>query len=105
MSGGQWTQSRLASVRKFTDDARCQLCLMSEGTLEHRYHCPVSRPADGWITDDADAAQIITDLPEQQRYWLITRGLLFHSMPAAPEQRTTFQWLMHPGPDIDSDEV
>ena len=31
--GGQWPQARLASVRKWTDDASCQLCRAAPGTL------------------------------------------------------------------------
>ena len=39
VSGGQWTQARMASVKEWTNDAACQLCHEATGTLLHRHEC------------------------------------------------------------------
>ena len=102
-SGGQWTQARLASTKKFTDDFRCQLCLQSPGTLEHRYHCAATRPTQGWIKTNKDAEQLLAELPPDQRHLLITRGLLFCRIQQAPSAVADFRWVVHPPADIPTD--
>ena len=105
ISGGQWPQARLASTRSFTDDDRCQLCLQEQGTLEHRYHCTVTRPPDGWVKPHSDSQQLIDSLPAEQRHLLRTRGLLFaRAASSLLSQEANLVWLLEP-PEIMPDDV
>ena len=102
VSGGQWPQSRLASVERFNIlDNRCQLCLAEVGTLEHRYNCPANRPHSGWIRSDPDAEQFIAALPDSQRLCLVTRGILFCKIPVPPrDNEASFRWHLPLPPDV-----
>ena len=106
VSGGQWPQARLASVKKFdVQDDRCQLCLSAPGTLAHRYECPVTRPLAGWVKPDIDSEQILAALPSAQRLCLKTRGIMACKL-ALDEQSAQATLVWHiPLPDDPPDDT
>ena len=106
ITGGQWPQSRLASVPTWTSDNLCQLCVGATGTLLHRHVCPAIWPSDGWQQPPRVADLIKSSLQPRRRELLITRGLftLKVSVPCRPEGGT-FQRLVRPlddGSDLDA---
>ena len=104
MTGGQWPQARLASVRSWTEDSRCQLCLGDPGTLEHRHSCPATEPHGGWPCAPARVQQFIDKLEANRRRILLTRGLLaVRALIPAPQAGDTFEWLRSPRDDIPLD--
>ena len=57
ITGGQWTQSRLASTRAWTSDSACQLCKSEVGTIQHRRSCSATMPVGGWPMPSKEASQ------------------------------------------------
>ena len=106
ISGGQWSQARLAAVRKWTDTSLCQLCHQTVGTLMHRHSCPATRPADGWQQPQPQAAKIRAGLSSDRRQLLTTRGLfvLKASLPCAPAGGT-FTWLVPVPSEVDEADL
>ena len=103
-SGGQWPQARLASIRTWTDDARCQLCLGGAGTLEHRHHCPATEPHGGWPQAPARVQSFIASLDHDRRRLLLTRGLLaVRVIVPNPHGADSFHWIRSPQDDIPLD--
>ena len=103
ISGGQWTQTRRASVPRWqVTDTRCQLCLAATGTLEHRFECSRTMPADGWPTYPPKAELAIQRVGHMRAQTLRTRGLLVMRLPS-PQQKGEgwFKWLVAPGPECD----
>ena len=96
--GGQWTQTRKASVPAFgISDTRCQLCLDEPGTTEHRFHCTKIMPACGWGEKPAKASLVLARLSETRKTYLRHRGLLVLRLPAPPISfEGTFTWLKQP---------
>eukprot|EP00973_Karenia_brevis_P047120 6539804-Karenia_brevis.AAC.1 len=76
ISGGQWTQARVASVRDWADDTSCQLCGAEYGTLLHRHECPATMPSGGWQSPPENVQQFFDKLDPKRRLLLTTRGLL-----------------------------
>ncbi len=104
IAGGQWPQARLASVRKWTSDSRCQLCLGAVGTLLHRHRCRASTPAGGWQQPPQECTRFARTLCQKRLDILRTRGLfvLKVRMPEPPEG-DSFAWLLPPPDHIPSD--
>ena len=102
--GGQWPQARLASVRDWTDDNRCQLCFGSAGTLLHRHCCPATLPPGGWPAPPEGAQRFLGTLGAHRHELLETRGmLLLRVRLPRPEPGDTFIWEKAPEQDIPSD--
>jgi hypothetical protein len=99
ISGGQWTQSRLASVRGWTDDSLCQLCRAEVGTVAHRRCCPAIMPVGGWPLPLKDASVFCAQLEVSRRNLALDRGLLVAQIivPPAPVEES-FQWFLPPPP-------
>ena len=99
--GGQWPQARKAEVRDWQiDDLSCQLCFSAVGTLEHRFCCPVTCPAEGWPTPPDAARNLLSKLSEPRRRWLRTRGMLILRVPAgSAAQNGDFRWHREPDPN------
>ena len=57
--GGQWTQTRIASVPGWSDDKLCQLCKRADGTPEHRFVCPAIMPHGGWQPPPPTACDLV----------------------------------------------
>ena len=91
--GGQWTQARKAAVTRFgIDDNRCQLCLNSVGTLEHRFCCETTRPEGGWPPPPPAASLALTSLSEQRQsmvFW-------FSRLPPRPLSLTVLSVGLSP---------
>ena len=85
ISGGQWSQARLASTRKWTDDHLCQLCSAAQGTLLHRHHCPTTTPYGGWPRPTEAVQTFLDKISPERKELLTTRGLLglAEGLPAA----------------------
>ncbi len=97
ISGGQWPQARLASVKTWTDDNRCQLCLAATGTLAHRLVCPAICPAPGWQPPPPQGLKVLRKLDGPRCELLRTRGLLVVKVrvPSRPGG-DSFRWLLQP---------
>jgi hypothetical protein len=100
ISGGQWTQTRRASVPRWqVTDLRCQLCLAAPGTLEHRYECTCTVPSEGWPPDPPKASLALKKVGQVRASALRTRGLLVMQMPVPQHPADGwFKWLVAPGP-------
>ena len=98
VSGGQWPQARKAAVPSWNiTDNRCQLCHCDVGTLEHRFRCPATRPAEGWPAPPAQAAVALSRLSPTRRRLLQTRAMLVLRLPRPPPNRTEwFTWHVEP---------
>jgi hypothetical protein len=103
VSGGQWTQTRRASVPKWgIKETRCQLCMAQPGTLPHRFDCDATRPHGGWPRPPPKAQLALNAIGPQRQATLQTRGLLVMEVPAPkPPTEGWFEWLRHPSPDVD----
>ena len=75
VTGGQWPQARRARVPLWDVDGHCQLCKMATGTLEHRWVCPVTCPAEGWIQHSKPHSEALATLGEGRLRVLRTRGI------------------------------
>ena len=99
--GGQWPQARLAQVRDWTDDNRCQLCLDAVGTLEHRLVCEAICPPTGWQPPPDECSEILERTAEPRLSLLRTRGLYAMKVDApAPPKDDTFSWALQPPEDV-----
>ena len=96
-ANGQWPQTRLKSAH-FTEDARCQLCLSSEGTLCHRRSCPLTAKARGDLSLPKHLAPVFDSLTTEQRKLLLNRGILAPVDLSAhpPGQEDSFGWTVMP---------
>lgn len=103
ISGGQWTQTRRASVPRWQiEDLRCQLCLAAPGTLEHRHECARTRPPEGWPPDPPKAELALRQIGQVRANTLRTRGLLVMRLPSPCHSADGwFKWLVAPGPESD----
>ena len=105
ISGGQWSQARLAATRKWTTEVQCQLCHGSVGTLEHRHMCPSTTPIGGWQAADAAANSFMDTLGRDRLRVLVTRGVGVISVVVPPAVgHDTFTWLVQPPEDVDHSE-
>ena len=96
-SGGQWPQARKAAARFGIQDKNCQLCKLEVGTLEHRFYCSATRPANGWPEPPQGALLALERLNPIRRRLLQTRALLVLRVPRPPILRTEwFRWLVAP---------
>ena len=102
ITGGQWSQARLAAIRSWTDTSLCQLCQQSIGTLMHRHECPATMPAEGWPGAPQQALKVKELLSNDRNRLLTTRGLfvLKVSLPAPP-LGDTFTWLLPLPEEVD----
>jgi len=99
-TGGQWPQTRLAAVRHWTDDARCQLCLAQPGTMLHRHRCSSTMPHGGWQAAPAKADLFLRGVSRARQSYAMTRGLLLVGVATrAADNHDTFEWLRRPPPD------
>lgn len=106
VSGGHWPQARLASVKDWTDDNRCQLCLEAVGTLSHRLVCKLIKPKGDWQVPPAECQKIAWQLDPKRLETLSTRGLFALKLVLPkPPPGATFRWLLHPPEDIPDDAV
>ena len=98
ISGGQWPQARKAAIPGWgIEDQRCQLCLGATGTLEHRFMCPATAPADGWPQAPPAAARILGRMSARRKAILQTTGLLVLRLPTPPRRGDgMFRWLHEP---------
>ena len=103
VSGGQWPQARLASVKHWTDTNLCQLCKEHVGTLAHRLVCPAIVPPEGWQPAPCKAA-MFQEMDGRRHELLSTRGLatLRLVLPAIPNG-DTFEWICAPECEIPED--
>ena len=103
ISGGQWPQTRRASVPSWqVTDLRCQLCLSAPGTLEHRHNCAKTVPVDGWPPDPPKADLALRRVGQARAETLRTRGLLVMRLPSPQGSADGwFKWLSAPGPECD----
>ena len=104
ITGGQWPQARLASVRRWTDDDRCQLCVSHCGTLAHRHECCATMPHEGWPQPSDRVKRFIDSLCGPRRALLETRGLLCIKVTVPPAPRgSSFKWIRSPTDDFPDD--
>ena len=104
VTGGQWSQTRRASVKKWEiEDQRCQLCLEAPGTLCHRRECKAIRPAEGWPAAPAKTNRVANKLSLRRTELLTSRGLLTLRLPRPPLRDESFQWLWQSDEPIPSD--
>ncbi len=103
MSGGQWPQARKAAVPSWgIDDASCQLCHEAVGTLEHRFVCKASLPAEGWKPPPRDASLARARIGPERLRLLQNRGLLVLRLPAPPPaEQGWFEWMVSPPEEVD----
>ena len=99
--GGQWTQVRKASVPSWAIvDNRCQLCLQSPGTYEHRFLCSSILPQGGWPEPPAEAKLALNRLSGTRKQHLNHHGLLVLRLPAPPRSDDGyFKWIVKPATD------
>ena len=99
-TGGQWTQSRLASAHSTVDDTFCQLCKSETGTLAHRRRCPATMPTGGWPSPYALAAKFHSTLDACRANTALDRGLCIGRIIVPPPPfEASFVWLLNP-PDV-----
>ena len=85
VAGGQWTQSRCASVPSFgITHNRCQLCMKETGTAAHRWNCECTKPENGWSQPAGKAEQAFQVIGERRLQLLETHGMLVLKVPAKP---------------------
>ena len=84
VTGGQWPQVRRARVPRWEVDDRCQLCLQATGTLEHRWQCNSTVPADGWVQHAQEQEALLSTWSEARRRLLRTRGIAVVAILVAP---------------------
>jgi hypothetical protein len=97
ITGGQWSQARKSLVKSWNTSSLCQLCESSTGTIDHRFSCTVSTPADGWPQAPASAKLAMESLESRQLQLLKTRGLLairVRTTVTPPEG--SFTWIKEP---------
>ena len=101
ISGGQWSQTRRASVPHWgVTDLRCQLCLAAPGTLEHRHECVCTVPTEGWPLSPPKTCLAIRRVGRERANLLHMRGLLVMRLPSPPPPTEGwFNWLVPPSPD------
>ena len=106
ITGGQWTQSRLAATRQWTDTSLCQLCQGATGTLQHRRECPATRPHEGWPVPPPAAQRLMRTLSAARCRLLTTRGLFtLRVMVPAPPNGDTFSWHVPLPENIDQQSL
>ena len=104
VTGGQWSQARLASVRSWTDENRCQLCLDCKGTLLHRHQCVATTPFGGWDPPSGRIKKFLNTLDVRRQELLTTRGLFCLKLSVTPPPPgDTFEWLWGDHEDIPGD--
>ena len=96
MSGGQWTQARLAQVRGWQADDLCQLCGSETGTTMHRYSCLATRPPAGWAPPPPAAEQFLLSLHSDRREFLMTHGILLMQLPELHKPSSSVTWIVPP---------
>ena len=98
LSGGQWSQTRKASVPAFgITDSQCQLCHTAPGTLEHRFRCEATRPSQGWPDTPPLARKALGTIGAKRREVLKDRGLLVIRLPARSHaDEGEFRWIVDP---------
>ena len=98
ITGGQWSQTRRAAVKQWgIDDTRCQLCFEELGTLDHRFVCDATRPAEGLPVMPAQGRLAAGRLGRERSRLLSTRGLLVLRVPAPPSIcAECFSWIVAP---------
>ena len=82
MAGGQWPQTRKASVPHWNiKDQNCQLCHKALGTIEHRFECEKTRPTEGWAGIPSELQEKVKALGEDRYRTLKTKGLVCVKVP------------------------
>ena len=106
VSGGQWPQARRAAVPAWgIHVSNCQLCNQETGTLEHRFRCRATRPAEGWPASPKQAALILERISQERQRLLQTRALLTLRLPKPLNMSTEwFKWYVEP-PDALDDAI
>ena len=70
---------------------------MEIGTVEHRFHCPATRPVEGWPARPDKANLVVKRLSETRQRILRHHGLLVLRLPAQPVNISgSFEWLRQP---------
>ena len=103
VSGGQWPQTRRAAVPAWgIENKNCQLCHQEPGTLEHRWHCKATRPAEGWPREPEHAKLALARISQERRKLLQTRAMLTVRVPKPPAHHRSewFTWHLEPPDDI-----
>ena len=101
MCGGQWPQVRKAKLPGWEHGALCQLCKSETGTLSHRDHCAVTRPANGWSFFPGAVTRFLEGIGEARRTALLTRGVLVVAIPLQPvRQHPLLRWRGDDQPDV-----
>jgi len=105
LSGGQWTQSRVAQAAGDGTTDLCQLCHLAPGTLDHRRCCEATRPEGGWPRPPAECARICDRLGSTRRRLLQAQGLFTIRIKLThPRPQGWFRWLLEP-PECLPDDV
>ena len=103
MTGGQWTQSRLATQGKWTEDALCQLCKSDIGNIAHRRQCPQTLPTGGWSMPSKNAGKFIARFDRDRHRTALDHGLvLTRILLVPPPIDECFQWFLRPPEPFDS---
>jgi hypothetical protein len=102
VSGGQWPQARRAAVPSWgIQDRNCQLCHQEIGTLDHRWHCNATRPAEGWPAQPKQAALALERFDQERRRLLQTRAMLTVRLPKPLGQQVEwFTWHLDPPDEL-----
>ena len=97
LSGGQWTQTRRASVPAWgIDDNRCQLCFTAAGTAAHRFECPATCPEKGWPRPPEAAELCRRQIGFDRCRILDLRGLLTIKLPMPEQHEASLDWFLWP---------
>jgi hypothetical protein len=103
ITGGQWTQSRLASHRRWTDDSACQLCKEHVGNVSHRRMCPATLPIGGWSQPREEAGKFLAQLEPSRKRIAMDSGIILTRIVLAPAPiEEDFRWLLSPPEDFDT---
>ena len=97
ITGGQWPQARKAMVRSWNTTNECQLCEAEVGTIDHRFNCPCTRPAEGWPQPPEAAQRALGRMSQRQRDLLRNSGVLTIRMDGpARHSKGCFEWVRQP---------